>query len=121
VRRNVSRRGSALLEAIIAITVLATSGTAFVVLVGQIRHTIAAARATERETRGAAAQLARLSTLSKPDLIANIGSGRALDWWVSIERQSDDLFDIAVAASDTGTVLLRTTFYRPDAADDSIP
>jgi hypothetical protein len=36
---------------------------------------------------------------------------------VSINRDGNDLFDVAIATSDTGLVLLRTTFYRPDTTN----
>jgi Tfp pilus assembly protein PilV len=119
-----SRAGSALLEVVIALVVLAVSGTAFITLLGQTTHSIERLRRSERETRGASAQLSRLATFDRGQLMARVGRTAANGWLISIDQLSAGLFDVSVAASDTsGTsgTLLRTTLYRPDSVNGATP
>jgi type II secretory pathway pseudopilin PulG len=116
-----SRRGSALIEVLVALLLLAISGTALITLLGQTTRSIVTVFATERQTRDAAAQLTRLSTLNRSDLIGRTGRGYVRGWWLAVDRANADLFDVSIAASDTGMVLLRTTLYRPEVPNDTTP
>jgi Tfp pilus assembly protein PilV len=115
------RCGSALIEVLIGLVVLAIGGTALVTMLGQTMHSVESLRAAEIQTRAAASQLATLSILTRSELTQRVGRSNASGWSLTIERMSSDLFSVAIAASDTGLVLLRTTLYRPDTASHATP
>jgi Tfp pilus assembly protein PilV len=115
------RRGSSFIEVVLALVLLAIAGTALITLMGQTAHTIESLRATERQTEAASAELSALAVLSAPQLVQRTGRTRIHGWSMSIDRTSADLFDVAIAASDTGMVLLRTTLYRPDTTAHAAP
>ena len=120
-RADRPRGGSALIEVLIALVLLAVSGTALVTLLGQTQRSIVTLRETERQTRDAAAELSALSVLGRSDLAARVGWTTAHGWSLRIDRLAADLFDVGIATSDTGAVLLRTALYRPDTADAPKP
>lgn len=116
------RAGSALIEVVLALVVLAISGTALITLVGQTTYSIASLQRSERETRDASVQLAALATLDRSQLIERAGhSERRGQWSVQVTRVTADLFDVAVSALDTSSVLLRTTLYRKDSTHAARP
>src|SRR5215212_4406068 len=113
-RADSPRAGSAVIEVLIALVLLAVSGTALVTLLGQTRRSIATLGESERQTRAAAAELNALSLLGRSDLAARVGRTTVHHWSLRIDHLATDLFDVGIAPSDTGAVLLRTTLYRPD-------
>jgi len=112
-----TRRGWALIEVLLSLVLLAIGGMALITLLGQSTHSIESLHASELQTRAAGAQLNALSILSRADLAGRVGRTTMRGFSVSINRDGNDLFDVAIARSDTGLVLLRTTFYRPDTTD----
>lgn len=115
-QRKRLRRGSALLDVIMALVILGLSGVGLIAVVGQTLHSMRSVRTTEREIRVASGELDRFVAYDRTRLIAMIGSGSARGWTVTVSRPATDLFDVSVAR-DTSTVpLLRTTLYRPDTA-----
>jgi Tfp pilus assembly protein PilV len=111
------RRGSALIDVLIAMTILATTAMALLAVLGQTSRTMRGARETEREVMDAAAELERIAVLSGPELAQLRGRSTAHGWRVDVVGVAPDLFDISIAASETTRVLLRTTLYRPSDAD----
>ena len=116
-RARRTRRGSSFIEVLLALLLLAVGGTALVTLLGQTAHSMRSLHVTEAETRAAAAELIALSILSRSELVALVGRNRSHGWTLDVARISANLFDVSIAASDTGNVLLRTAFYRPDSSN----
>jgi Tfp pilus assembly protein PilV len=116
-----ARAGTSIIDVILALVLLAIAGTALVTLLGQTAHSIESLRATEHQTQSAGLELGALAVLSKSDFSAHIGTTRRHGWVLSIGRLTPDLFDVSIAASDTGLTLLRTTLYRPDSTTNAIP
>lgn len=108
-----SRRGSALIEVLIALILLAVAGTGLVTLLGQTAHTMQSTRETERTTRRASGELDRLALLDRAGLAASVGRHARRGWTLDITERTADLFDVRIAESDTSAPLLRTTLYRP--------
>jgi hypothetical protein len=50
-----------------------------------------------------------------------VGRRELRDWSIDVEQVDSDLFDVAIAPSDTAPSLLRTTVYRPDSIDAPAP
>lgn len=115
------RSGSALLDVVVSLALLGLSGLAMIALVGQTRHSLRGVALAERETRLAAAELDRLVVYGRADLVAMIPQRAAHGWIVTVSQAAPDLFDIAIARSDTSPNVLRTTVYRPDTADAVTP
>jgi Tfp pilus assembly protein PilV len=110
------RRGSALIEVLVALVLLAVSGVAMVTLLGQTGRSMRATRDTELETTAASQVLDRLAVMDRAGLLASLGRLDTGGFRVNISEASPDLFAVAVAESDTSAVLLRTVFYRPDSS-----
>jgi Tfp pilus assembly protein PilV len=119
--RGRRRRGSALIEVLVALVLLAIAGVAMITLLGQTSRTMRATRDTERETSAASSVLDRFAAMSRADLLASVGRRDVTAFRADVAEPSPDLFEIAVAASDTSPVLLRTVLYRPDSSRDDAP
>jgi hypothetical protein len=111
------RRGIALLDVVVALTVLGLAGVALIVLLGQTTHSMRRVRDVERETRLASDELNQLVRLGRADLVAMTGRSTDRGWWIDVTRTGQNLFDVAISAADTTAPLLRTTLYRPDTND----
>jgi Tfp pilus assembly protein PilV len=115
------RAGSTFIEVLLSLVLLAVSGTALVTLLGQTAHAIQNVHDSEVQTRAAGLEVSALAQLDRAALIARIGRTRPHGWSMQIDRASPDLFDIWVARSDTGLVLVRTTLYRPNSVRHATP
>jgi Tfp pilus assembly protein PilV len=122
-RRDVRaiRSGSALIEVLIALVILATAGTGLVTFLGQTAHTLRQLRDEERVIRLASAQLDRMVLWDRTAFVARLGRSAFDGWTVVVQQMTPELFDIAIAASDSGAVLLQTTAYRPDTIHVAAP
>jgi Tfp pilus assembly protein PilV len=116
-RADNARRGTAMIEAVIAIVMLAVAGTGLITLLGQTRHSMRTLRESERAIRAASAQLDRLVLLDRGDLVAREGRSSNDGWSIRIAQIDVALFDVSVAPSDTSAALLSTTVYRPDSSN----
>jgi Tfp pilus assembly protein PilV len=118
--RDRRRRGSALLEVMISLVVLGSSGVAMLALLGQTSRTMRSARDTEREVRQASAELDRFVMYDRATLIAFVGRSMVRGWTLDVTQPAAELFDVAISR-DGAAPLLRTTFYRPDTTDAGGP
>lgn len=115
------RRGSALIEVLVAIVLLATAGTGLVTLLGQTSRSMRSAVESERLVRHAAEALDRLVLLDGTALVARPGRSQWRGWILSVQPQGRGVFDVQIAESETTRVLLRTTVYRPARDSDVTP
>jgi Tfp pilus assembly protein PilV len=115
---NRKRRGSALIEVLVSLVLLSIGGTALVTLLGQTAHSMQTAAESERLTQGASEQLDWLAIASRPELVTRSGRTMLRGWAIEVRQTSPTMFDITVAASDTGAPLVRTTLYRPDSTGE---
>jgi Tfp pilus assembly protein PilV len=107
------RAGSALIEVIVAIVLLATAGTGLVTLLGQTSRTMRTTLESERLTHRASEELNRFALLDRAGLLARAGRFRSRGWTIDVEPDGNGLFDLTIAESDTTRLLLTTTLYRP--------
>lgn len=107
-----ARAGSALIEVLIALVMLALAGTGFITLLGQTAHTMRMTLVAERETRSASEQLRALMLLDADSLTAMAGRRALRGWTVDIVPRPGNVFDLSIAATDTTAVLLKTSLYR---------
>src|SRR5262245_44259833 len=83
-RRRRTRRGGALIEACVALVILASAGSGLVALLGQTAHSIRTTFETERETRRAADELARLVLADRTTLLTRLGRTTARGWTIDM-------------------------------------
>ena len=108
-----ARSGSALIEVLVAIVLLATAGTSLITLLGQTSHSMRTTLESERLTRRASEELDRLVLLDRTALLSRSGRSRSHGFTLDVESRGQSLFSIKIAESDTSRVLLSTTVYRP--------
>lgn len=108
-------RGFSLIDVLVAIMLLAISGTSLVILMGQTAQTMRTLDRADRASLEASRQLDRLAAMSRERLLECIGRTHPSGWTVDVSQPAPALFDASVAESDTTPPLLRTTFYRPDS------
>jgi hypothetical protein len=120
-RARKKRCGSALLDVVIALVVLGLSGVAMLTLLGQATQSVRKVRNTEREVRRASDELGRFVIYDRAQLISMLGRSASHGWSIVVRREAADLFDVAVAESDTSALLLETSVYRPDTSHASTP
>jgi len=111
-RASQRRSGSALIEVLIAIVLLATAGTGLVTLLGQTSHSMRNALQSDRLTRRASEELQRFVLLDRAALLSVVGRSRSHGLTLDVDALGQGLFTIRIAESDTSGVLLSTTVYR---------
>ena len=112
-RASRTRHGSALIEVLVAIVLLATAGTGLVTLLGQTSHTMRTTLESERATRRASEELSHLVLFDRAALLSLAGRSRSHGFTLDVDPLGQGMFSIGIAESDTTIVLLRTTLYRP--------
>jgi len=110
----IAPRGAALLDVLLALVLLAVSGTALISLLGQTTHSLQHTQTTEHLLHAASSELAALSLLSHDELTTHAGRTSRHGWTIHITPRGTSLFDIDIATSDSTTALIHTTLYRPD-------
>jgi type II secretory pathway pseudopilin PulG len=114
-------RGAALLEAIVALTILAVAGTAAVVMAGESARAVTRAREAETAVREAGALLEAVALWTREDLDRRLGDRPQGRWVMRVDRPTRDLYLVALRDSASDAVVLRTSLFRPEAADAPRP
>ena len=108
------RQGAVLLEAIVALTVLATIGSAAAWLAADSMRSFNRTHDRETEVRGAARLLTAASLWSREDLDRHLGSRAQGPWRMRIDRPLPTRYDVSLTDTATGIVVLRTSLWRPE-------
>lgn len=120
-RRRAPRRraGAALLEAIVALAVFGTAGSAALVLVRDSARTVDHARVAESRVRDADAFMAAVSLWTREDLDRRLGDRAQGAWRLVLLRPEPNLYEVALRDTLTDVVVLSTVLHRPapEAAD----
>jgi Tfp pilus assembly protein PilV len=111
----VNRRGTAIIEVLVALVVLAVAGTALVSMLGQTQASVNLTHRREHEVEPAVQLLDEALTMSHAELEARIGSTRRRGFTLTISAAAPSLYALEVADTASGAVLLRTALYRPDS------
>jgi type II secretory pathway component PulJ len=115
-RRKRSRRGAVLLETIVALTVLATVGSAAAWMAAESMRAVNRVHERESELRRAARLLTAVSLWPREDLDRHLGRTVQGPWVMGIERTDPVVYVVNLADSAGGAVLLRTALFRPESA-----
>src|SRR5437763_6367208 len=106
VRNSRARKGSALLDVVLALVILGLSGVALVTLLGQTAHSARNVRNTERVVRRASDELDRFVIHDRAQLIAMLGRSSPHGWLIDVPGQTLDVVDVATAAGDAAAPVL---------------
>lgn len=103
-----------LLEAIVALTILAVGATTIVALAASSLDAVSRANAADAETRRANALLEAVSLWPRADLDRHLGDRPEGPWDLRIDRPSPTLYTAAIRDTSTNAVLLATSLYRAE-------
>jgi hypothetical protein len=115
--RSKSRCGVVLLEAIVALTILTVACLATVGIVRQGVDSVHRAQVAEAEVRKASAFMDAIALWPRADLDRHLGNRAEGPWRLQVDRPAPTLYLVALTDSLSRRELLRTAFYRAEAAD----
>lgn len=111
---NAARRGSVLLEVLVALTIFGVSGTLLLARAGAVADAQERIVQRERELVAASSLLAEVATLERSEFVIRIGRRVHGSFIVQVDRPEAALFRVGVApAAAPETELLATAVYRP--------
>lgn len=111
--------GVGLLEAIAALAILSIAAVAAVALATESARAVRRAREADSEFLAASAFLEAVALWPREDLDRRLGERPQGPWRMTIQRPLPTLYTVVLADSAGARVLLRTSLYRPEAADAS--
>jgi type II secretory pathway component PulK len=108
------RRGAALLEALVALALLGSIGSAAAWSATEWLHGVERMRARERDQLAAARLLTAISLWPRDDLDRHLGERRQGPWRVRIDRPAVTIYAVTIADSTSGMTILKTALYREE-------
>lgn len=112
-----ARPGAALLEVIVALTILVTAGAAAVATTVEATTVVRRAASAEFRTRDASAFLTAVALWPRAELDRRLGEHAQGPWRLMIERPARTLYIVTLADSAGGSPLLRTALFRADTSN----
>lgn len=116
--RRRPRRGSTLLEALIALVLVATGAAAVAALASDTAQAVQRAHVADIEARRASAFLEFVALWTREELDRRLGDRQQGDWRLRIGRPHETLYVVTLLDSTGARVLLRTALHRPSAATE---
>ena len=116
-RRNSARRprqGAVLLEAMVALAILASAGVVMVSLVAESARAVERVRSAESEMRAANAFFSAVALWPREDLDRHLGDRHQGRWIMRVDRPRPNLYVATLSDSGTRAPVLRTSLYRPE-------
>lgn len=105
-------RGAALLEAVVALAVLALVGSGAVGLAVEAASAARAAARREAQVTAASRFLEFVALWPRGDLDRHFGARRQGPWLLDVERPFPDLYTLTLSDGAIGDVLLQTAVFR---------
>lgn len=116
--RRERRLGAVLLEAVVALAILATAGVGLVAFAAAAMQAVAHRRDAETEMRHASAFLDAVALWTRDDLDRHLGTRPEGRWRLFINRPTGTLYLVTLRDSTTGGELLHTALFRPEVASE---
>ena len=104
--------GVVLFETIVALTVLATVGTAGAWLASESMRAVIHTHRQEDRVRDASRFLTAVSLWLRDDLDRHLGRTVQGPWWMDVTRVRPTLYAVSLTDTLTRAVVLRTALYR---------
>jgi hypothetical protein len=114
------RRGAVLLEALVALVILASAGAAVAALAVESGQAVQRTRSTEAELRRANAFFGIVALWPREDLDRHFGEHQQGPWRLRVQRTSSTIYAITLTDSLGARPLLRTVLYRPEPIRDTL-
>jgi hypothetical protein len=114
------RKGAVLLEAIVALVILAVAGTSAVTLVSQSADAVRRARVADVEMREANAFFHAVALWTRDDLDRRLGEREQGRWKLIIQRPTPTLYEVVLTDSAVAHEILRTTLFRPEPPEPEL-
>jgi type II secretory pathway pseudopilin PulG len=109
-----SERGIALLEVIIALTLLTVSGLSMIAVIASGLETQRQVRTHEHELQAASRVLSAYALLTRDDLDLRLGRRAEGEFQVGLQRPEPALYRVGISPGDAPDLeLLVTVLYRP--------
>jgi hypothetical protein len=115
---NGRRSGAALLDVLVAATVLATAGVALVGHAAELSSALASREAREMEVWRAASLLTSLAILRPVELRARVGIHVEAGFRLQVMESHPGLFSVRVLAFDSEALVLETMLYPASGSID---
>jgi type II secretory pathway component PulJ len=109
-----SEKGTALLEVIIALTILTVAALSTVAWVNQAADAFTRTSAAAAETEAASEYLDRIALWTSEDLDRHLGARKQGNWTVTVERPTAPLYVVTITDAANARTILSTTLYRPE-------
>lgn len=111
---NSSIRGAALLEALVALALLGTVGSAAAWSATESLRAVQRMHARESEQRAAERFFTSVSLWPRDDLERHLGDHPQGRWRLRVDRPMPTVFAVSLRDSSSHAVLLQTALYRGD-------
>ncbi|MEO8879624.1 MAG: type II secretion system protein [Gemmatimonadaceae bacterium] len=115
--QRADRHGFALLEVIVALSILAVAGSVAVTLTSESSRALGRVRGAEKDIRAASAFLAATSLWTRADFDRHLGDRVQGHWIMRVARPQPTLYSAALLDPASRSELLHTSFYRPTEPD----
>ena len=118
--RERRRHGAVLLEALVALVIVASAGAGVAVLAVESSAAVQRTRATEAEQQRAEAYMTVVALWPRDDLDRHLGERAQGPWRLRVERPVPSIYTVTLSDSLGIRALLRTSLYRPEPPRDTI-
>jgi type II secretory pathway component PulJ len=105
-------RGAVLLEAVIALAILASVGGTAAWMASESIRSVGHVHEEENRVRAAARLLTAVSLWPRQDLDRHLGNTSQGSWRLLVDRVGPTLYAVAIVDSATGKVTLRSSLFR---------
>lgn len=112
--KHCDHRGMALLEVIIAMTIMVVAALSLVAWVSQASDAVMRADAAAAEADSASAYLDRIALWTREDLDRHLGARKQGSWTVVVGRPTPALYTVTMRDHADARTILLTTLYRPE-------
>jgi len=119
--RDARRRGVALLEVIVGLTILAIGATTMVALASASLQAVTRANDADTQMRSADAFLQAVALWPRADLDRHLGDRAEGAWRLRIDRPAPTLYTVTLGDTVTGQVLLHTSLFRAEEESNVAP
>jgi len=115
--RQCGTTGTALLEALVALTILAAVGAAVIALASQSLAIVRSTYEADLQTRRADRFFRAVSLWPAADLDRHLGDREQAEWWMRTDRPEPGLYRVSLRVAEDAPEFLWTVLYRPDAGE----
>jgi type II secretory pathway pseudopilin PulG len=114
-----SERGAALLEVLVALTILTVAGVSAITMASGAAQTMRKAREADVEMRKASTFFEAVALWSRADLDRHLGERAQGSWLMRVDRVDPVFYVVSLTDSASQRTLLETALFRPELSDET--